>query len=85
MRNALPLLIAGTCLAFLPLLGPAASPAPVGLERSRACLSRETTPITTVRDWMGSLHGWQDSSLVLIWRASLAVAKGKPGRSACQD
>jgi hypothetical protein len=85
MRNALPLLIAGTCLAFLPLLGPAASRVPSGLERTRPCLAREATPITVTRDWLGSLHGWQDSTLVLVWRAGLAAAKGKPSPLACQQ
>lgn len=85
MRNAFPLLLAGTCLAFLPLLGPAASGLPAGLERGRACLAREATPITTARDWLGSLHGWQDSALVLAWRSSLAASKGKPAPLACQE
>jgi hypothetical protein len=85
MRNAFPLLIAATCLAFLPLLGPAASGIPAGLDRGRACLAREATPITTARDWLGSLHGWQDSALVLAWRASLAAAKGRAAPLACQE
>jgi hypothetical protein len=38
MRNAFRLLLATTCLAFLSLLGPAASGVPAGLERGRACL-----------------------------------------------
>ena len=78
MRNALPLLFAGTCLAILPLLGPAASALPGGLEQARACIAPEATPITAARDWMGSLKGWQDSALVLAWRSALAAAKGKP-------
>ena len=85
MRHALPLLIAGTCLALLPLLGPAASTIPTGLERTRTCFAREATPITATRDWLGSLHGWQDSALVLAWRAGLAAAKGKLAPSACQQ
>ncbi len=85
MRNALPLLVAATCLAVLPLLGPAASAVPLGLERARPCLARAATPVTATRDWLGSLHGWQDSALVLIWRSSLAAAKGKPGPSACGE
>ncbi|UPY37879.1 hypothetical protein [Sediminicoccus sp. KRV36] len=83
MRNALPLLIAGTCLAILPLLGPAASAVPGGLERARPCVAASAAPITATRDWLGSLHGWQDSALVLVWRSSLAAAKGKPAPSAC--
>lgn len=78
MRSALPLLFAGTCLAVLPLLGPAASAVPGGFERTRACIAANATPITTSRDWMGSLKGWQDSALVLAWRGALAAAKGKP-------
>lgn len=85
MRNTLPLLIAGTCLALLPLLGPAASAVPSGFERGRLCLAAEAAPMTATRDWLGSLHGWQDSALVLLWRSSLAAAKGKPRPSACGD
>lgn len=83
MRNALPLLIAGTCLAVLPLLGPAASAVSPGLELARPCIAPAATPITTTRDWMGSLNGWQDSPLVLIWRSGLAAAKGKALPAAC--
>ncbi|MEI6158412.1 MAG: hypothetical protein WCP77_01150 [Roseococcus sp.] len=85
MRNALPLLIAGTCLSLLPLLGPAASTVPAGLERSRSCAAPEAGVATTARNWLGSLHGWQDSPLVLLWRSNLAAAKGKQSPALCAD
>ena len=85
MRNALPLLIAGTCLSLLPLLGPAASTVPAGLDRARACTAPEAGLVTTARDWMGSLHGWQDSPLVLLWRTTLAAAKGKQSPVVCAE
>jgi len=85
LRNALPLLIAGTCLAILPLLGPAASKSPAGLERTYACFAPSAWPITASRDWLGSLHGWHDSALVLAWRSGLATVKGKPVPAACRD
>jgi hypothetical protein len=83
MRSALPLLIAGGSLALLPLLAPATTVVPGGLERVTGCVARQEHLLTTSRDWMGSLKGWQDSALVLAWRSSLAVAKGKPGPMAC--
>ena len=83
MRNALPLLIAGTCLAVLPLLGPAASRATGVIEGRKICVAPAAMPITTARDWLGSLHGWQDSVLGLAWRGTLATAKGKPGPTIC--
>ena len=83
MRNALPLLIAGSCLAILPLLGPAAATHPGGLERAIPCMAQPAGAVTTARDWLGSLHGWQDSALVLAWRASLAAAKGRPAPALC--
>lgn len=85
MRNALPLLLAGTCLALLPLLGPAASAVPGGLDRTQLCIAPAASPITTTRNWLGSLHGWQDSALVLAWRSTLAAAKGKPGPANCGE
>jgi hypothetical protein len=83
MRNALPLLVAGSCLAMLPLLGPALTSGPSALDRAQICVAPRAAPITITRDWLGSLHGWQDSALVLVWRGALAAAKGKPGPSVC--
>ena len=85
MRNALPLLIAGTCLAVLPLLGPAASSVHPGLERARPCVAPAAQPITAARDWLGNLQGWQDSPLVLLWRSTMAAAKGRPGPASCNS
>lgn len=85
MRNALPLLIAGSCLAVLPMLGPAATSMQTEFNPVRACVARGAPPITATRDWLGSLHGWQDSVLVLAWRSTMAAARGKPGPSACAE
>ncbi|MDB5413702.1 MAG: hypothetical protein JWR10_2037 [Rubritepida sp.] len=78
MRSTLPLLLAGTCLAILPLLGPTGAALPTNLEGIRICVAQDAGAATQPRDWLGSLHGWQDSPLVLAWRASLAALKGKP-------
>ncbi len=83
MRSALPLLIAGGSLALLPLLAPATTVLPGGRERAPACLHPQESPVAQARDWMGSLQGWQDSALVLAWRSSLAVAKGKSPIAGC--
>lgn len=83
MRHALPLLIAGSCLAILPLLGPAASAVPAGWQRVAPCMAQAAAPVTAARDWLGSLHGWPDSALVLAWRSSLAATKGKPAPTGC--
>lgn len=83
MRSALPLLIAGGSLALLPLLAPATTVVPGGLERAPDCVGRQEHAVVPSRDWMGSLQGWQDSALVLAWRGSLALAKGKPRPSGC--
>jgi hypothetical protein len=36
------------------------------------------------RDWLGSLHGWPDSFLVLNWRAFIAITKGRDVPSPCR-
>ena len=83
MRSALPLLIAGGSIALLPLLAPATAIMPGARELAPVCLLQTESAVTVSRDWMGSLQGWQDSALVQAWRASLALAKGKPVPGAC--
>ncbi|WPB84496.1 hypothetical protein [Sediminicoccus rosea] len=83
MRSALPLLIAGGSLALLPLLAPATAVVPGGRERIATCVMSQESPVAVSRDWMGSLHGWQDSALVRTWRSSLAAAKGKAPAAGC--
>jgi hypothetical protein len=83
MRSALPLLIAGGSLALLPLLAPATTGIPGSLERVSGCSAHEAPALAMSRDWMGSLQGWQDSALVLAWRSSLALAKGRSGPFLC--
>jgi hypothetical protein len=83
MRSALPLLIAGGSLALLPLLAPATTVVPGGLERVSNCATRQEHAPAPALDWMGSLQGWQDSALVMIWRGSLAWAKGRSHALGC--
>lgn len=83
MWNTLPLLVAGGSLALLPLLGPTTRAVAGGMERVSVCRVQSPGPMATTRDWLGSLHGWQDSALVFAWRGSLAAAKGRPPPSAC--
>jgi len=45
------------------------------------CPAASTDP---QRDWLGSLHGWPDSFLVLNWRAFIAATKGKAVPSPCR-
>ena len=83
MQNTLPLLLAGACLAALPLLGPAASSLPSGLTRTQICTASAVAPINFTRDWLGSLHGWHDSPLILAYRGGMAAMKGTPGPATC--
>lgn len=83
MRGTLPLILAGTCLAILPLLGQAGRSLPTSVSHVPVCVAAEAGSLTSARDWMGSLQGWTDSRAVLAYRAVMARSKGKPAPAGC--
>jgi len=48
-------------------------------------MSSAAAPVTFARDWLGSLHGWHDSTLILAWRSGMTAIKGKPSLAICAD
>ncbi|WP_424811586.1 hypothetical protein [Roseococcus sp. YIM B11640] len=85
MRGTLSLILAGSCLAILPLLGPAGT----ALSSRHAgtavlCAAPDARVMTAARDWMGSLQGWSDSPLLLTWRNLVASSKGTEAPAACR-
>lgn len=83
MRGTLPLILAGTCLAILPLLGPAGHALPSTAARLPVCVAADAGALTQSRDWLGSLQGWGDSPVVLAYRGIIARSKGKPAPAGC--
>lgn len=82
MRGTLPLILAGTCLAILPLIGPAGGAMPAA-PRMPLCVASDAGAATQARDWLGSLIGWGDSPAVLAYRNIMALSKGKTGPAGC--
>jgi hypothetical protein len=83
MRGTLPLILAGTCLAMLPLMGPAGHALPTTAARLPVCVAAEAGALTQARDWLGSLRGWGDSPAGLAYRNIVARSKGKAGPVGC--
>jgi hypothetical protein len=83
MRGTLPLILAGTCLAILPLVGQAGHALPTTMARMPFCVAADAGALTPARDWLGSLQGWGDSPAVLVWRNVVARSKGKAGPAGC--
>lgn len=83
MRGTLPLILAGTCLAILPLLGPTGHALPASIGRVSSCIAPDAGVLSVARDWLGSLQGWGDSPTVLAYRNIVARAKGKPSLAGC--
>ncbi|TCH97486.1 hypothetical protein EJV46_15270 [Roseococcus sp. SYP-B2431] len=83
MRGTLPLILAGTCLAILPLMGPAGHALPANMARLPVCAAAEAGVLTPARDWLGSLQGWGDSPVVLAYRNVVARSKGRAGPPGC--
>ncbi len=83
MRGTLPLILAGTCLAILPLLGPAGHALPTTIARVPVCVAPDAGALTQARDWLGSLQGWGDSPVVLAYRNIVARSKGTAGPAGC--
>ena len=84
MRGALPLVLAGTCLAILPVIGPAGHSGRPSLAYPKPpCASGNARAGTPAHDWIGSLQGWADSPAVLAYRTVIARAKGLPAPAGC--
>jgi len=82
MRHALSLfLLAGLAMTLLlvpPL--PRAGSAPA---LTLPCALPAPSGAAVARDWLGSLHGWPDSALVMNWRAWVAASKGRLPPAGC--
>lgn len=83
MRGTLPLILAGTCLAILPLLGPAGHALPRTIAHVPVCAAPDAGALTPARDWLGSLRGWGDSPVGLAYRNMVARSRGKAGPEGC--
>ncbi len=47
------------------------------------CAPEAASGLGAARDWLGSLHGWPDSALVMNWRALVAASKGRAAPPGC--
>jgi hypothetical protein len=83
MRSSFPIFAAAAFAAVLAL----APPAVTGGGRAPAgalCAAPVEDAISPARNWLGSLHGWSDSPLVLSWRAFVAQTKGRAPPPGCE-
>lgn len=80
MRHSLSLFVLGVFAAALLMI----PPTPPRLAEWRApCTPAGANAMSAVSNWLGSLHGWPDSALVMNWRAMVAASKGRVAPPGC--
>jgi hypothetical protein len=80
MRSSFPI-FAATAFAAMFALTPAT---PTGHASPALCQPAGADAVSPARNWLGNLHGWSDSPLVLNWRAFVAQTKGRELPAGCE-
>lgn len=83
MRSSFPIFAAAAFAAMFALL-PAGVTGRVGQVTAGFCQAVEADAVSPARNWLGNLHGWSDSPLVLNWRAFVAQTKGRELPQGCE-
>jgi hypothetical protein len=83
MRSSFPI-FAATAFAAMFALTPDALTSRAGQLTSGLCQVAEADAVSSARNWLGNIHGWSDSPLVLNWRALVAQTKGRDGPAGCE-
>jgi hypothetical protein len=83
MRSSFPIFAAAAFAATFALL-PDGVANRAGQVAAGLCHAVEADAVSPARNWLGNLHGWSDSPLVLNWRALVAQTKGRELPAACE-
>lgn len=83
MRSSFPIFAAAAFAAMF-ALAPDATSGRAGQVAAGLCHAMEADAVSPARNWLGNLHGWSDSPLVMNWRAFVAQTKGRELPQGCE-